>query len=594
MKVRRRDILKTLGSGTVAATLAHVLPDVATAQTATASPASALDRAPERLLQAEPVLALNTDGEATLEWETVVATQGATIYLGLPNDEIALNWPVYSASQAVRETAAGVHHKATFDVRGYLNRFAARMLLTGGIFAYRLELYDPRKPAAQFLDRDFHFRVENDKFRLAINITEGPFLTQIDRDSAVVWWVTDKPARGEVHIGGDRVVAGESPSATRHVVRVTGLETGKTYGYEVISRTADDEVRSRSYRMKTAPNDPKFSFVFTCDGRTGGLGGGDTALEGINGVSARSLAVQMASHDPDLLIFTGDLINGYTTREDDFRAQLRSWKRIYGPLWHQLPIYAGMGNHESLLDILEDGTQADKQGDHSAEVVFASEFVHPMNGPEPESPGSPPYKGSVYSFDYAGCHFVQLNSDYWYSNRPQIRPGNRFGRLLPGQLDWFEKDMQEARKSGRQHIFVFVHEPAFPNGGHVADSLWGGGDADGIASRDRFWSIVTQAGAAAVFSGHEHNYSRTLIDNQTPVHPDGSTNPAFSKPTWQVTQGAAGAPFYPRDFMVPWRAAVQKFVAHTWSYCHVQVRGTQIRLETYSYTGELLDQAQLV
>jgi hypothetical protein len=68
---------------------------------------------------------------------------------------------------------------------------------------------------------------------------------------------------------------------------------------------------------------------------------------------------------------------------------------------------------------------------------------------------------------------------------------------------------------------------------------------------------------------------------------------AFSKPTWQVIQGAAGAPFYPRNFAVPWRDAVKKFVAHTWSYCHIQVRGSEVHLDTYSYTGELLDQAQL-
>ena len=43
----------------------------------------------------------------------------------------------------------------------------------------------------------------------------------------------------------------------------------------------------------------------------------------------------------------------------------------------------------------------------------------------------------------------------------------------------------------------------------------------------------------------------------------------------------------------PWTAAVKKFVAHTWSYCHIRVRGSQVHLEAYSYTGELLDEAQL-
>lgn len=150
-----------------------------------------------------------------------------------------------------------------------------------------------------------------------------------------------------------------------------------------------------------------------------------------------------------------------------------------------------------------------------------------------------------------------------------------------------------ARAGGARHIFVFVHEPAFPNGGHVQDSLWGGGEAEGVKARDLFWRTVTQAGATAVFSGHEHNYSRTLIDSKTPVHRDGSANPEFAKPAWQITQGAAGAPFYPRDLTAPWARSVKKFVAHTWSYCLVRVRGQRVSLETYSYTGELLDQAEL-
>ena len=594
MKMDRRDVLKTLGSTTVAAAVAGMMPEVAWAQ-AVARPQDR-QRAPERLLQSEPVVSLNPEGEATLEWETVVPTQGATIYLGIPNDEISLDWPIYSSIRAVPEKeGAGTRHKASFDVRAYAGRFAARLLLSGGAFAYRLEILDPRKPAIRFIDRHFHFHVDNDKFRLGLNLVEGPFLTGIDKESAAVWWVTDKPSSGEVRLADGRIIPSQDKLANRHVVRVTGLQPGQSYTYLVASRSSDSEVRSRSYRLRTAPNEPEFSFVFTCDGRTGGLGGGDTALEGINGASARAMAAQMARHEPHFFVFTGDLISGYTTREDDFRAQLRSWKRIYGPLCRQLPVYTGMGNHESLLDVFEDGTQADKQGEQSAEAVFASEFVHPMNGPEPERPGLPPYKGAVYSFDYAGCHFVQLNSDYWYSSSPEQRPGNPFGRLLPGQLEWFEKDLDQAKAGGAGHIFVFVHEPAFPNGGHVPDSLWGGGRPEGVAARDRFWAAAVRAGVTAVFSGHEHNYSRTLIDGETPVHngSDGAANPAFGKPTWQVVQGAAGAPFYPRDFSVPWRDAVKKFVAHTWSYCHIQVRGPQVHLDTYSYTGELLDQAQL-
>lgn len=598
MTIDRRDLLKVIGSSAVATALTGALPENMLPQTTALdreqqhSSRSAIERAPERLLQSEPVVTLSPEGEATIEWETVVPTQGGTIYVGVPNDEIALDWPIYNANQSVVEENPRLKHSARVDVRAYATRSAARMLLQGGTLSYRLELFDPRKGSAQFIDRHFSFHVDHDQFRKTPTILEGPFLSQIGVDSAVIWWVTDTPTKGEVRLDG-ATAPSESRVAARHVVRLKALKAGTKYGYQAISTAENGEIRSRTYNLRTSPQQPEFSFAFTCDGRTGGLGGGDTALEGINGISARALAAQMARHSPDLLIFTGDLINGYTTREDDFRAQLRSWKRIYGPLWHELPIYTGMGNHESLINILEDGTQVDKQGQQSAEAVFASEFVNPMNGPEPERPGLPPYKGSVYSFDYAGCHFTQLNSDYWYSNRPEEHSGNPFGRLLPGQLEWLEKDLMAARSAGARHIFVFVHEPAFPNGGHMQDSLWEGGGAEGVKVRDRFWSIVTQAGASAVFSGHEHNYSRTLIDSKTPVHRNGTASPEFARPTWQITQGAAGAPFYPRDSTAPWANNVKKFVAQTWSYCLIHVRGPRASLETYSYTGELLDKADL-
>lgn len=602
MTIDRRDLLKAIGSSAVASALAGALPERGLSQNPGAAreaqhaPSSTprIERAPERLLQSEPQVALSSEGEATIDWETVVPTQGGTIYIGVPNDEIALDWPIYNANQPVTEDSPRLKHSARVDVRAYATRSAARMLLEGGTLAYRLELFDPRKGAAQFIDRHFSFRMDHDQFQKTPTILEGPFLSQIGVDSAIVWWLTDTPTKGELRLINGATIPSDAGLTTRHVVRVSGLKPDTKYRYQAVGTGSDGETRSRAYTLRTSTREPEFSFVFTCDGRTGGLGGGDTALEGINGISARSLAAQMARHSPHMLIFTGDLINGYTTREDDFRAQLRSWKRIYGPLWHEVPIYTGMGNHESLIDIFSDTTQVDKQGEQSAEAVFASEFVHPMNGPEPERSGLPPYKGSVYSFDYAGCHFTQLNSDYWYSSHPEEHAGNPFGRLLPGQLEWLEKDLAAARSAGTRHIFVFVHEPAFPNGGHMQDSLWGGGDPEGAMVRDRFWSIVTKAGASAVFSGHEHNYSRTLIDGKTPVHRDGTPNPEFAKPTWQITQGAAGAPFYPRDYTAPWASNVKKFVAHTWSYSLIQVRGPRVSLETYSYTGELLDQSGLV
>lgn len=599
--MQRRTVIKLLSAG--AATSVFAQPALSVAAQELHAPvdlnripqaptgAQPIENAPERLIASEPELALAPDGQLSISWTTMVPTKGATIYLGVPNNEVRLEYPIYSGSTELEEDAAGTNHKAIVDVRAYAIRVDAQMLFAGGVMAYRIEIFDPRRSVSRFIDRRFRFAVENDSFRRVPDIVEGPNVSMVDESHATIWWVTDLPVDGQVTTNGKTVPAVIENG--RYLARIDQLSPQTNYEYTVSLGSGQNVYRTRTYSFQSGPTEPDFSFVFTCDGRTGGLGGGATALEGINGESGRALSIQMDRHRPAFLIFTGDLISGYTSMVEDFRAQLRSWKRVYGPLWRWMPIYTGMGNHESLVNLFDQRRQTDKTGNDSAEAVFASEFVHPMNGPEPERPGFPPYRGAVYSFRFGGCHFVQLNSDYWYSSNPDELGGNYFGRLLPGQLDWFEQDLAAARRDGAKHIFVFIHEPAFPNGGHVSDALWGGGVTEGVTARDRFWKAVSEARAVAVFSGHEHNYSRMRIDAETPVHPDLSPNPEFRNPVWQVIQGAAGAPFYPQDRTTPWQAHVDKFVSHTWSYCHVTVKGSSVKLETFSATGELLDEATL-
>jgi hypothetical protein len=77
--------------------------------------------------------------------------------------------------------------------------------------------------------------------------------------------------------------------------------------------------------------------------------------------------------------------------------------------------------------------------------------------------------------------------------------------------DWLVNDLQATTQ---RHLFVFGHEPAFPqpdadNGRtrHIGDCL----DAD-PANRDRFWSLLRDSGVIAYFCGHTHNYSAYFRD----------------------------------------------------------------------------------
>src|SRR5260370_32246049 len=160
MTIDRRDLLKVIGSSAVATAFASSLPEemLPQAKAAAQEPRSKdasrspIERAPERLLQSEPEVTLNPDGEAKIEWETVIPTQGGTIYIGVPNDEIALDWPIYSANQPVAEDSARLKHEARVDVRSYANHSSARMLVEGGTLAYRLELFDSPNRAAHVID----------------------------------------------------------------------------------------------------------------------------------------------------------------------------------------------------------------------------------------------------------------------------------------------------------------------------------------------------------------------------------------------------------------------------------------------------------
>src|ERR1700683_3748170 len=146
MSIDRRDLLKVFSTAAAGAALDGLLaeemlpqatarPPREQATPAQSVPERGLERAPERLLQSEPQVSLDAGGSATIAWETVIPTQGGTIYIGVPNDEIALDWPIYNANQGLNEPRATLIHSLNIEVRTYLSRSAPHMLQEGGTLA---------------------------------------------------------------------------------------------------------------------------------------------------------------------------------------------------------------------------------------------------------------------------------------------------------------------------------------------------------------------------------------------------------------------------------------------------------------------------
>ena len=125
---------------------------------------------------------------------------------------------------------------------------------------------------------------------------------------------------------------------------------------------------------------------------------------------------------------------------------------------------------------------------------------------------------------------VVLNSNYWFTPSVAASPesgGNLHGYLMDQQIAWLEKTLGEIERNKTiDHVFLTVHTPLFPNGGHVGDAMWYGGNntpratvagkpvAKGIIERrdDLLALIQKHPKVLAVLTGDEHNYNRTRLD----------------------------------------------------------------------------------
>jgi hypothetical protein len=296
----------------------------------------------------------------------------------------------------------------------------------------------------------------------------------------------------------------------------------------------------------------------------------------------------------DVFLMGGDLVNGYTTSRWDFYGQLHAWKQAVSGFWHERPVFPAMGNHEALLKVFrcENGRRARVDrwpyAEDSAEAVFAEAFVNPESGPEVFDPRRPSYRENVFSFRYGPVKLIAFNNNYWYSDLPQRFGGSPEGYILDDQMLWIERQLTEAEADETvRYILLYAQEPVFPCGGHIGDAMWHAGNnnvraytfskgrlvpaRDGILEvRNRLArAVAASSKVAAVLCSDEHSYYRVRIDREVPVgdpirddrNGDGSIawrgeEPAspladLQRPTWYITCGGGGAPYYSEE-EVPW------------------------------------------
>lgn len=552
-----------------------------------------------RLIAREPWARVSAAGVVTVRLETVRPVAALGAYFGTPVRADPLGLPRYRSwarglggAEPAVDLDLGAILRPRYDVDEVLARGR-------GELRYRLELLDEESASARLWDGRVAFRCEaapcgdEPRFVQLPTFRLGPVVDLVGPESATVSFETDAATAAAVLVADGRGEVRRVPSGargTRHEVLVGGLSPGRRYRYHALAVDGRGEVVwSRGATFRTAPghgDDEPFSFIMASDCRSG-VGPGEERVVGTNAWVLTGLLGRGLAASPRFVLFVGDLVDGFTTEPSAYRFELESWERVVEPFAAHLPFYEAVGNHECLVRAWETGWAADREGDESAEAVFAAAFVNPTNGPAPASPGAPTYLENTYGFDYGPVHVAVVNSDYWFRSHPDRADhpagdvGRRPGWVDDQTLEWLDRDLAEARERGRTLLVVATHEPAFPCGGHASDSMyWDGRLPEVLEQRDRFVRLLGHHGVDLLFTGHEHNYSRLRLD--------GTLVPGLERPLWQVISGGAGAPYYAQDRSLPWASRVAAFDARQ----HLvlgHVEGGRLAVEAISLEGARLD-----
>jgi hypothetical protein len=494
-----------------------------------------------------------------------------------------------------------------------------------GQVVVRLELRtneEGMEPSLGAYDIFVGFRVENRRFEKLPALIEGPMVNMVRSDACdrvVISFKTGEPVESAVVLDNGKRFPGQK-GLKKHEIEVSGLQPGKHYRYHV----EIGKYRSTAYSFRTAPKPGAGTVVFAYsgDGREG-TGGGYFNFMGVNYTTLERIANLVSREGAELFVFGGDLLNGNTASVEDFRTQMYAWKQALAGFWHHRPVYACMGNHESLLRVFKylggEFLRLDRwpYDTESAEAVFADELVHPQNGPRVSDPRRPSYKENVYSFQYGPVKFIAFNNNYWISKAwgavwqvPTMYGGSPEGYIMKDQLDWIEGELLAAEKDPSiKYVILFAQEPVFPNGGHVQDCMWYNGsnhpraftydagsgevipEEKGILEvRNAFVRRVGNCRkVAAVLGCDEHSYHKVLIDNEVPVgdpltdDSDGdgvvcvagtscSALKDLKYPTWYLVSGGAGAPYYSEQ-KTPWNLYWKKNPDRYRYKSHTSMRG---------------------
>jgi hypothetical protein len=333
-----------------------------------------------------------------------------------------------------------------------------------------------------------------------------------------------------------------------------------------------------------------FSFAVMGDSRGGAASVGADGSGGIHSHALKKALDHLVTQGrADLVVFTGDMVQGATTSER-LVEQLADWNAMVAPYQERgIRFLTTAGNHE-----IDDGTKRELEparlGQPTAEALANQ---HALLAAFPDQPRNGPAAGGLtfWTRVYRGeLLLVFLDS---------FRPG-QFNTV---DTAWLRQILSgPAVEPPPAHVFVVTHSPAFPTGGHVADSLpnynldrqqiadagldpwpWEPGrggprdvDVDYRTRRDTLWSALVEHRVTALLAGHEHNLSRQRVGGVWQLVSGGLANHLYAQNTVPLSL-YGGAPQNPR-------AGDTIEVLQVYGYYLITVAGARARAEAFGWT----------
>lgn len=376
----------------------------------------------------------------------------------------------------------------------------------------------------------------------AARLVRYPYVQNVRNDRATILWTTLESGRGAVLYSTDRSFSRSVTARIREFLppetglvfpfyqyeaELTGLRPATEYFYRVLV-DGENLTQGDDLRFRTAGSNP---FTFLAIGDSG------------QGTQAqRQVAQRMMQETAALVLHTGDIAYGFGKFEE-FQAHHFD---IYQDLMKRVPFFPSPGNHE--------------YDTNNAAPYLA---VHSL----PTEDVPPADRGRYYSFDWAGVHFIALDS-----NVPLRDAASGTGAML----EWLENDLAKTRKFWR---VVYFHHPPYAGGPNERDVL-------SALARDFIVPILERYDVQLVLNGHEHSYQRT--------HPlRNGVRAASGDGIVYITSGGGGASLYP---VFPTTRCCGDVVAHaesTYHFVRGEVDGTRMTLRAIRANGQEMDSVTL-